>query len=72
MTIYEDCLKNVKVYKLLRELGVPKIEAVIQQIEHFAQMEADRRDRILLSYFGEDGIKRIIDSIVQGLLSHQN
>jgi len=38
-------------------------------VKHFTEKEAEKRDKIVLSYFGEDGIERIIDSIVQGLLS---
>ena len=69
MTIFEDYLKSVEIPKLLKELGVPKIEALMEEVKHFTEKEAERRDKIVLSYFGEDGIKRIINSIVQGLLS---
>jgi len=69
LTIVEDYLKSVEIPKLLKELGVPKIEALMEEVKHFTEKEAERRDKIVLSYFGEDGIKRIIDSVVQGLLS---
>lgn len=69
MTIFEDYLKNVKVSELLQELGVPKIETVMAEVKHFTEKEGKRRDKILLSYFGENGIERIISSIVQALLS---
>jgi len=69
LTIFEDYLKSVEIPKLLKELGVPKIEALMEEVKHFTEKEAERRDKIVLSYFGEDGIKRIIDSVVQGLLS---
>ena len=69
MTIFEDYLKSVEIPKLLKELGVPKIEALMEEVKHFTEKEAERRDKIVLSYFGENGIKRIIDSVVQGLLS---
>lgn len=36
-----------------------------ETVKHFAE----RKDEIVLSYFGEDGVKRIVDSIVRCLLS---
>ncbi|MDH5419217.1 MAG: class I SAM-dependent methyltransferase [Candidatus Bathyarchaeota archaeon] len=69
MSAFEDYLKSVEIQKLVKELGASKIETLIKEIKHFTEKEAKRRDKIVLSYFGEDGIKRIIDSIVQGLLS---
>ncbi|MBE0511451.1 methyltransferase domain-containing protein [Candidatus Bathyarchaeota archaeon] len=69
MPSFEDYLKNVKLKELLEELKVPKIETLMKEIKHFTEKEAERRDKIVLSYFGEDGIERVIDSVVQGLLS---
>jgi ubiquinone/menaquinone biosynthesis C-methylase UbiE len=66
---FEDYLKNVKLKELLEELKVPKIETLMKEVKHFNEKEAEGRDKIVLSYFGEDGIERVIDSIVQGLLS---
>jgi len=68
---FENYLKNVELQKLLEELEVPKIQTLMEEVKHFTEKEAKRRDKIVLSYFGEDGIERIIDSIVQGLLSPQ-
>ncbi len=69
MTIFEDYLKSVEPQKLLEALGVPKIETLMEEVKHFTEKEAERRDKIVLSYFGETGVERIIDSIVRGLLS---
>jgi len=66
---FEDYLKNVELKKLLEELGVPKIETFMEGVKHFTEKEAERRDKIVLSYFGEAGIERIVGSLVQGLLS---
>jgi len=66
---FEEYLKNVKLQKLLEELKVPKIETLMEGVKHFTEKEAERRDKIVLSYFGEDGIERIVGSIVQSLLS---
>ena len=42
---------------------------LFEAIEHFTQKEAEKRDKILLSYFGEDGVNRIVNSICDRLLS---
>ena len=69
MPTFEDYLKNVDIQKLLEELGVTKIETLMERIKHFTEKEAERRDKLVLSYFGEDGVERIVGSVVQGLLS---
>ncbi len=69
MLTFEDYLKGVEISKLLKELGVPRIETLMKEVKHFTEKEAERRDKIVLSYFGEDGIRRIVDSIVHGFFS---
>jgi ubiquinone/menaquinone biosynthesis C-methylase UbiE len=55
--------------RLLEKLEVPNVKTMLKAIEHFTQKEAEKRDKILLSYFGEGGINRIVDSICERLLS---
>lgn len=55
--------------KLLEELAVPNVKVVLKEIRHFTQKEAEKRDKILLSYFGEEGINLIVDSICNRLLA---
>ncbi|UCE57925.1 MAG: methyltransferase domain-containing protein [Candidatus Bathyarchaeota archaeon] len=69
MSTFEDYLKNVEIRELLEDLGTSEIETLVKEIKHFTEKEAEGRDKILLAYFGEDGIERIVDSIVQGLFS---
>lgn len=69
MSAFEDYLKNVELQELLEELKVLRIETLMKEIKHFTEKEAKRRDKIVLGYFGEDGIGRVIDYMVQGLLS---
>ena len=54
---------------LLEKLEVSNLETLLEAIEHFTQKEAEKRDKILLSYFGEDGVNRIVNSICDRLLS---
>lgn len=69
MRTFEDYLKNVELQELLEELEVSRIETLMEEVKHFTEKEAKRRDKIVLCYFGEDGIERIVSSIVQNLLS---
>ena len=54
---------------LLEKLEVSNVKTLLEAIEHFTQKEAEKRDKILLSYFGEDGVNRIVNSICDRLLS---
>jgi len=66
---FESYLKNVEMQKLLEELDVSNPQLVFREIKHFTQKEAERRNKILLSYFGEEGINLIVDSVCNRLLS---
>jgi len=67
--IFERYLQTIDMRKLLKELAVPNAQLVLKEIQHFTQKEAQKRDKILLGYFGGDGIKLIVDSICNHLLS---
>jgi len=56
LSTFENYLKNVDLRKLLEELGVSSIEVVMEGIKHFTEKEAEKRDQIVLNYFGEDGV----------------
>ncbi len=65
---FQNYLKNVDFKKLLKKLNVPNVDSLIREAEHFTTREAEKRDAILLDYFGETGINRIIDLITEFLL----
>jgi len=69
LTTFEDYLKGIELQKLIKELGMPNAEMIMKEVKHFTEREAERRDKIVLSYFGEDGVERIVDSVVRCLLS---
>ena len=54
---------------LLSELGTLNVEKLLSEIKHFTEKEANKRDRIVLGYFGEEGVKHIVNAIVKSLLS---
>jgi len=58
----------VQFSKLLKDLGVQNVEALTEQIKHFTEKEAEKRDEILLSYFGAEGVQRMVNSIANCLL----
>jgi len=66
---FERYLQTIYMQKLLEELAIPNAEVVLKEIRHFTQKEAEKRDKILLGYFGEDSINLIVDSICNRLLS---
>ena len=56
--------------ELLRELGAQNVDLLVKEISHFTRKEAEKRDKIVLSYFGEDGVNKVIDSVIAELNSH--
>jgi len=54
---------------LLLELGAQNIDFLVGEIRHFTVKEAEKRDKIVLNYFGEAGVKQIVDAIVIQLAS---
>lgn len=69
MIAFEDYLEGFDLKKLLERLGVPNIEVLIDEVRHFTEKEAESRDKIVLNYFGDEGIERITSSIAHALLS---
>jgi SAM-dependent methyltransferase len=63
----EDYLKTIDLPKLLTELGAQDPELLVKEVQHFTEKEAKKRDKIILGYFGEKGIKQIVDAIATKL-----
>jgi len=63
----EEYLKTVDLHSVLHELGAQNIDFHLEAIRHFTKEEAEKRDKIVLGYFGEDGVKQIVDAIVKSL-----
>jgi 2-polyprenyl-3-methyl-5-hydroxy-6-metoxy-1,4-benzoquinol methylase len=61
-------LEYVEIKSLLEKLQISNMATLLHAIEHFTQKEAKKRDKILLSYFGENGVNRIVKSICDHLL----
>jgi len=65
----EKYLQSAALQDLLRQLGAENVDFLVKEITHFTRREAERRDKIVLGYFGKAGINRIVDSIVTRLNS---
>jgi ubiquinone/menaquinone biosynthesis C-methylase UbiE len=64
-----DYLKTINLPNLLAELGAQDTELLAKEIRHFTEKEAKKRDKIVLGYFGEKGIKQIVDTVAAKLNS---
>jgi ubiquinone/menaquinone biosynthesis C-methylase UbiE len=66
---FERYLQTLKFSKFLKDLDVQNVDVLVEQIQHFTEKEAEKRDRMVLSYFGANGVNRIVDSVINRLLS---
>ena len=67
MSLFERYLQEVDFKKFLIELGLPDIGTLIKNIEYFTEKEAEKRDEIVKSYFGEVGINTIVNEVAKNL-----
>jgi ubiquinone/menaquinone biosynthesis C-methylase UbiE len=66
---FERYLQTLKFSKFFKDLGVQNVDVLAEQIRHFTEKEAEKRDAVVLSYFGANGVYGIMDSVVDRLLS---
>ena len=59
----EEYFAGTSLPDLLVELGAQKVDFLVKEINHFTEKEAEKRDEIALSYFGEKGVKQIINLV---------
>jgi len=62
-------LETTDLRSLLLELGAQNIELVVEEIKHFTEKEAEKRDKIVLDYFGKNGVEQIVGAIATQLTS---
>lgn len=66
-TNFEDYLKSVNLQQLFKKLGAANPATLAKTVEHFTVKEAEKRDKIVLSYFGEAGVHRIVEAVTEQL-----
>ena len=64
----EKYLRNLQLEQLFRKLGASNPEILAKEIEHFTTKEAEKRDKIVINYFGENGVNQIVSTITKILL----
>lgn len=65
----EEYLGQLQLERFFGKLGASNPEVLVGEVEHFTTKEAEKRDRIVLSYFGEEGVDRIVNAVAENLLS---
>ena len=66
-TNFEDYLKSVNLQQLFQKLGAANPAVLAKTVEHFTVKEAEKRDKIVLGYFGEAGVHRIVEAVTEQL-----
>lgn len=66
---FEGYLRKINLRVLIESLEISEVEPLVGMIRHFTVEEAEKRDQIVLSYFGENGVKRIADAIIGRVLA---
>ena len=54
---------------MFRKLGASEPKKLAKEAEYFTTKEAAKRDNIVINYFGESGVNRIVNTITELLLS---
>jgi SAM-dependent methyltransferase len=67
-TNLQKYLKKTQLEKLFKELGATEPKTLAKTVRHFTTKEAEKRDRIVTSYFGHKGINRIVNAVAKLLL----
>jgi SAM-dependent methyltransferase len=62
-------LKNLQIEQFFKKLSAPNPKKLAEEIEHFTTKEAEKRDKIVLNYFGQHGVNRIVNTITKLLLA---
>lgn len=60
---FKNYIENLQLEQLFVKLKVPNASLLAKEVDYFTTKEAEKRDKIVLSYFGKEGINRIIDTI---------
>jgi len=65
----EKYLENLQLEDFFKKLGTSNPEILAKEVKHFTTKEAEKRDSIVLNYFGKSGVNRIVNTITDLLLS---
>lgn len=68
LTDFKKHLDQLQLESVFRDLGVSDPTALARTVKHFTTKEGEKRDKIVLDYFGKGGIERIVDVVTEFLL----
>ena len=68
-TSFDEYVKNVDLEQFFKKLEAANPVTLAKTVQHFTMKEAQKRDKIVLGYFGEDGVNRIVEAVTEKLLS---
>jgi len=61
----EKYAKNLQLEQFFKKLGASNPKILAKEVQHFTTKEAEKRDKIVINYFGESGINRIVDTVTK-------
>lgn len=62
---FTNYIQNLQLEQLFRKLNAPDPALLAKEVKYFTTREAEKRDRIVLDYFGENGINQIVNTIYE-------
>ncbi len=67
-TDLKNYIKQLKLEQLYQKLGASTPQTLVKEAKYFTTKEAKKRDKIVINYFGKEGVNRIVDTITNLLL----
>ena len=61
--------KNLQLEQFFKKLGASKPKTLAKEAEYFTTREAEKRDKIVVNYFGKEGVRRIVNTVTELLLT---
>jgi SAM-dependent methyltransferase len=65
----KNYLENLQLEQFFKRLGARNPKLLAQEVAHFTSKEAEKRDKIVTSYFGTDEINRVVTTVAELLLA---
>ncbi len=60
---------DLQLEQFFKKLGASKPKTLAKEAEYFTTREAEKRDKIVVNYFGKEGVSRIVNTVTELLLA---
>ena len=67
-TDLKNYIKRLKLEQLFQKLGASNPQTLVKEAEYFTAKEAKKRDKIVINYFGKEGVNQVVDTVTNLLL----